>query len=105
MRLLALVDLVRDARLAEVNRKAAMVAETRAQLAALDAPQSTAGEIDPIAHAAAALRHGVWAEARRAEINRGLAMHTAALIEAREDAKVAFGRAAALRAILERKRR
>ena len=46
--------------------------------------------------------YGRWADARRAEINQVLARQTGQWIEARDAAKIAFGKADALRRLMER---
>lgn len=89
-RLMALAGMVREARRAALARAMAAREETRARIAALDRPGPA--DLDPLAEAQAALRYGRWADARRADLNLGLARQTAAWIEARGEAALATAR-------------
>ena len=100
--LAGLSRLILDQKLADLDRSARACAESRARLADLTVP---AFETDlPLAVAAqAGLLYERWAEVRRAEINQTLARQTVRLIEARDAASKAFGRAEALRRLAERR--
>lgn len=99
-RLLALAEMVREARRAALARAMAAREETRARLTALDRPGPA--DLDPLAAAQAALRYGRWADARRAELNLGLARQTAAWIDARGDAALATARTDVIGALRHR---
>jgi hypothetical protein len=94
-RLAGLGAMIRDIRLTALQRAAAARAESRARLAGLDLPP-VATDLPPLVAARAELAYQVWADARRAEINLVLARQTAEWQEAREAARLAFGRAAVL---------
>jgi hypothetical protein len=93
-RLRPLADLVRDRALGELRRTAADRAAVEAAIAALVAAPPPP-EASPAEHANA-LRHAIWADARRAQLNLTLAQRTAAWLEARDAAARAHGRAEAL---------
>jgi hypothetical protein len=100
-RLAGLAALIRDLRLADLERAGQARAESRARLAGL-ALEPIEADLGPIAAAQAELRYQSWAEARRAEINLTLARQTAEWLEARDAARQAFGRAEALRTLVAR---
>ena len=88
--------LILDLKLADLRRASLACEESRARLADLatgpvetDLPFSVAAKTG--------LLYDRWAEARRAEINLTLARQTATWIDARMAARIAFGRAEALR--------
>jgi len=95
-RLAVLADLMREAALARLSHANAAREESLARLAALDAPVSQEGGIDPVAFAAAGVRYQAWATARRVKINGDLAMQTATVLREREAARGAIGRAQVL---------
>jgi hypothetical protein len=101
--LLAVSGLILDARLSTLDRAARACNDSRARLADLARPSDSA-ELPLTVAAQAALRYERWAEARRAEINLTLARQTAEWLTARDEARLAFGRAEALRAIVRRER-
>ncbi len=90
-RLTAVAEMVREARRTELARAMAAREDTRAMLAALDRPGPAM--LDPLAAAQAAFHYGRWADARRADLNLGLARQTAAWMEARGAAARATARA------------
>jgi hypothetical protein len=94
-RLSALVGMILDLRLAALQRAAQARAESRERLAGLDLPPGPT-DLPPVVAAQAALRYQVWADTRRAEINLLLARQTVEWHEARDAARIAFGRAQAL---------
>ena len=103
-RLAQLAGMVRDLRLADLERAGRARAESRARLAGLTV-DPCAADLGAIAAAQAEVRYQSWAEARRAEINLTLARQTAEWLEARDAACHAFGRAEVLRKLAGRCRR
>jgi hypothetical protein len=95
-RLAEIAGLLRDRKLTDLRAAAAAIAESRDRLAALAPAAVTDPAVDPVALARAALRYELWADGRRAEINRGLARQTVAWIAARDAAAAAYGRARAM---------
>jgi hypothetical protein len=103
-RLAQLAGMIRDQRLADLERAGQARAESRARLDGLTlAP--CASDLGAIAAAQAEVRYQSWAEARRAEINLTLARQTAEWLEARDAARHAFGRAQVLDKLAGRVRR
>lgn len=100
-RLARLAGMIRDLRLAELERAGRARAESRERLAAL-ALAPCASDIGAIAAAQAEVRYQAWAEARRAEINLTLARQTAEWLDAQDAARRAFGRSQAFQALLAR---
>jgi len=96
-----LARLLLDHRLALVRDTAARREQSLTQLAALERIAEPE-DLPPLAAIQAALRYDLWADARRAELNTVLARQTADLMAAREDARLAFGRAEALRGVSAR---
>jgi hypothetical protein len=101
-RLARLAGMIRDLRLAGLERAARARADSRARLAGL-ALAPCASDLGAIAAAQAELRYQSWAEARRAEINLTLARQTAEWLDAQDAARRAFGRSLALQALLARR--
>ena len=97
-----LAGLILDARLANLRQAAAARDASLAALAALSRAPAAAAETDlsPLVLARAASAYESWADARRAEINPRLARQTAAWLELQAAARIAFGRAEALRALV-----
>lgn len=100
-RLAELAGMIRDLRLADLERAGRARAESRARLAGLALAPCTP-DLGAIAAARAEVRYQAWAEARRAEINLTLARQTAEWIEVQETARRAFGRAQALQRLADR---
>ena len=94
-RMAALGSMILDLRLAELNRAAQACAASRERLAGLALPPAPT-DLPPVVAAQAELRYQVWADARRAELNMLLARQTVTLHEARDTARLAFGRSQAL---------
>jgi hypothetical protein len=86
-------DLMLEARLARLTAAARAKQQSEDQLAGLAHISSHADGIQPVAAQLAALNYQRWAESRRAEINLVLARQTAEWIDARDAARMAFGRA------------
>ena len=101
-RLAVLAALARDAKLAKVADAALARSRSLQQLAALTPPPVQDSELSPLVLAGASLRYQLWADMKRAEINRTLARQTATWIEARADARNAFGRADVLARLAEK---
>ena len=96
-RLTTLSDLILDTQLAKLQASAAERNKSLQRLEDLAAPPSD--DADDIARAATLMRYERWADARRREINLVLARQTAVWMEARQNAQMAFGRAAVLKRI------
>lgn len=96
-----LFGLMRDARLADLARARAAAEAVEAALRGLD--DLAAAHPDPpesMAEAEAAARFRGWADARKAGLNLTLARRRADLLAREDAARVAFGRAEALRKLL-----
>jgi hypothetical protein len=92
---LRISQLMFDAQLAELDRAAAARAQSLARLADLErAPNSM--DLPFAAAERARILYGIWAEARRREINLVLARQTAEWLDARDRARRALGRLDAL---------
>ena len=99
--LAVLGQLILDAKLSALRVAAAARQESLFRLADLARPQPAEGVL-PVAAEEARLRYELWADQRRAEINRTLAQQTVAWTEARGAATAAFGRTEALRGLQAR---
>lgn len=93
--------LILDDRLSRLRAAGSLVEISRMQIAALDR-SAEPDDLPPFAANQIALRYQVWADARRSELNVVLASQTANWLDARQDARQAFGRAEALRGIAGR---
>lgn len=100
-RLCTLTDLLLDARLTHLQSAAAARAASLDRLADLDRP-AAATDLPDLAAAEVGIRYQRWADQRRAEINLTLARQTAAWIEAREAAALAFGKSQALQGLAKK---
>lgn len=96
-----LSGLVLDHRLSRLNAAAARMERSRMQIAALDRPAEPEG-ISAVTAGQVGLRYRLWADARKGELNTVLARQTVEWIEARQDAREAFGRLEALRGVAAR---
>ena len=85
-----------DSRLAALQTAARAKAESEAQLVGLGNAISVPADISAVAAERAALNYQRWADARRTELNLVLARQTVAWMEARDSARVAFGKTEAL---------
>lgn len=99
--LAVLAALLKDHKLEALRQAAARQAQTRTLIAGLEA--ATATNLDPIPAAQSQLRHAIWAEGRRRELNQQLARQLVELEEARAAATRAFGRVQALDRLASRK--
>jgi hypothetical protein len=96
-----LVQLVLDHQLSVLRAAADRREQSRMQIAALD-KASEPSDLPPVAAAQVALRYQLWADVRRSDLNTVLARQTAEWMSAQDDARLAFGRAEALRGIAAR---
>lgn len=86
-----MAKLVLDVRLGAVRAAAKACEISLQRLADLEVPGESV--TDSVQEALRMQRYQQWADLRRAEINRGLARQTAEWLEAKDSARVAFGRA------------
>lgn len=91
-----IAGLMLDSRLAALQTAARAKAESEAQLAGLAVELAAPADISAAAAERAALNYQRWADARRAELNLLLARQTVAWMEARDAARIAFGKTEAL---------
>lgn len=96
-----LADLMLDSRLSALRAAAEARGASLTRLETLNAPPA-ATDLPAVAEALAGLAYQRWADARRAEINLVLARQTAEWMEARDAARLAFGRKRALQALATR---
>lgn len=95
-----LARLVLERRLSILREAALRRDLSRTQLAALSLePGQT--DLPPVQAGQVAFRYQLWADTRRAELNILLSRQTAEWLAAKEEAKAAFGRAEALRGLME----
>lgn len=91
-----IAGLMLDSRLAALQTAARAKAESEAQLSGLAGAVAAPADISAVAAEKAALNYQRWADARRAELNLVLARQTVVWMEARDAARVAFGKTEAL---------
>jgi hypothetical protein len=96
-----LARLLLDHRLSALRAAAERREQSRMQIAALDVT-AVPSDLPPVAAGQVALRYQLWADVRRSELNTVLARQTAEWMSAQDDARLAFGRAEALRGIAAR---
>lgn len=101
-RLAEIAQLVLDHRLGQLHAAAAELERSRGQLAAINRAALPAEDLAPVVAEKVALTYDRWADARRSELNLVMARQTADWIEARNDAKCAFGRLHALQGLIAR---
>jgi hypothetical protein len=97
-RLSAVANLIRDARLQRVTAARKAVDATQSLH---DSLQPAALTIEDPALLSAQLAHQRWADHRRADLTRNLALHQAELRAAQADAAIAVARAQVLRRLLD----
>lgn len=98
-RLQQVADLLFDAKLAGLKAAARAMQETKDHLADLVAAPAPSDDLPQIALAVAGLRYERWADGRRADLNLTLARQTAEWLNARDAARLAFGKTQALDAV------
>jgi hypothetical protein len=101
-RLEQVATLLFDSRLTDLRTAAIACAETEARLAGLVMAQVAEGGLPQIAVELAALNYQRWADVRRAELNQTLARQTATWMDARDAARLAFGKTQALSGVAAR---
>jgi len=98
-RLSEVAQLMLDHRLGQLHAAAAELERSRTQLAAINRAARPAEDLAPVVAEKVALTYDRWADARRSELNLVIARQTASWMEARGDAKGAFGRLQALQGL------
>lgn len=96
-----LARLVLDHRLSVLRAASDRREASRRQIAELDTDAEPI-DLPTVPARQVALRYQLWADVRRSELNTVLARQTAEWMAAQEDARLAFGRAEALRGIAAR---
>ena len=100
-RLEGLSRLMLDDRLSRLRAAAALVETSRMQIAALDHCAEPV-DLPPVAASQISLRYQLWADVRRSELNVVLARQTVTWLDARQEARHAFGRLEALQGVVGR---
>ncbi|MFN3647478.1 MAG: hypothetical protein ACK4S2_13350 [Gemmobacter sp.] len=103
-RLAEIAAMIREAKLAELSRRAQVCQTLQDRLAGLDASVPVAGDLSFAAIESVALRHERWAAPRRMMLNEQLATARAARMAAESEARAAFGRALVLERLRDRGR-
>jgi hypothetical protein len=98
-----IADIMLDQQLSGLRQANAAQDETRGKLLALDPVVDWDG-CNLQASAQAATLYQAWADIRRRELNLQLARQTAAVLQAQDAARLAFGRSTALTALKSRDR-
>lgn len=102
-RLAALGGLILDLRMNALQAAVRARQESLDRLAGLSEAMPP-NDLPSVAAHRAEVRYQAWADARRTEINQLLARQTARMLEDRDIARQAFGRAQVLRALRDRQR-
>lgn len=92
-----IADMIREVRLGRLSRSAQDCAETRRKIAQLDRASVDDPDLSLSAQSEIEIRHKLWSDRRRMELNELLARQTARRLLAHAEAQKAFGRSAALR--------
>lgn len=92
-RLRHLTDMVLQAQLTQLKAAAALRQETLDKIDAICPAPAMMDETFGASGAIAALRYQTWAEARRTDLRQILAKQTADWLDARDNARTAFGKA------------
>lgn len=98
-RLQQVAGLLFDSKLVHLKTAARAMQETKNHLADLVALPALPDELPKIAMHVAELRYERWADMRRVELNLTLARQTAEWLDARDEARLAFGKTQALDAV------
>ena len=101
-RLQQVAALLFDSKLTNLKATARAMQQTKDHLADLTARPVPAQDLPQLAMEIAALRYERWADLRRQDLNLALARQTAAWLDARDAARLAFGKNQALEAIAAR---
>ncbi|MFM7335071.1 MAG: hypothetical protein ACKO2N_02835 [Tabrizicola sp.] len=96
-----LAQLMLDHRLGTLKTSSDRLEQSRMQLLALN-QSAEPFDLDPVTTIRVGLEYERWADQRRAELNLVIARQSAAWLEARGEAQMAFGRLQALRALAEK---
>lgn len=99
-----LSEMLLDRQIGLLRKAAQEKAQSEAALAQLAQPAQASHDLMGASAALAGLAYQRWADARRTEINLILARQTHVWMEAREGARIAFGKAEALRLLSEKRR-
>lgn len=89
-------DMIREVRLGRLSRCAQDCAETRRKISQLDRPATGDTDLNLMAQSEIEMRHKLWSDRRRMELNELLSRQTARKLLAQAEAQKAFGRSAAL---------
>jgi hypothetical protein len=100
-RLAKVAQLMLDHQLSQLHNAAADLERSRMQLAAVNQAAQPAG-LEPVTAEMVALTYDRWADQRRSELNLVIARKTVDWMEARCDARAAFGRVQALQGLATR---
>lgn len=98
-RLQQVAGLLFDSKLLDLKATARAMQQTKEHLADLVAGPVAPDDLPQVALAVAGLRYDRWADVRRAELNLTLARQTAEWLDARDAARLAFGKTQALDAV------
>ena len=98
-RLQQVAGLLFDSKLVDLKAAARAMQETKDHLVDLIALPVQACELPATTMAVTGLRYDRWADVRRAELNLTLARQTAEWLDARDAARLAFGKTQALDAV------
>jgi hypothetical protein len=99
-----LVEMILDQRLSVLRKAAQAKQDSEAVLAGLACPEAVPSDLHGVSSQLAGLGYQRWADARRSEINVVLARQTVEFLAARDEARVAFGKADALSKVAEKLR-
>jgi hypothetical protein len=91
-KLAQLAELVLDSRLTLLQAAARAKQDCEAQLSGLGQIPQSEPNLVGVSAELAGLQYQRWADARRAELNQMLARRTVTWMEARDEARVAFGK-------------
>ena len=92
VKLAELAELVLDSRLSRLQAAARAKQDCEAQLTGLAQIPQTGADLAGVAAELAGLNYQRWADARRAELHQLLARRTVSWLEARDEAREAFGK-------------
>lgn len=90
--LVTISGLLLDVKLSQVKAAASAKSATEKQLSALSESEMSNAQFFDIANAISQLSYQRWADGRRLDLNRTLAMQTAVWLDASDDARREFGK-------------